>query len=385
MDEQLGLFDKTFYEQSEQMIFKRKSSIEQCIPFLEKNELMDTARSLRIRNGKEFIEADDLLVGVSIERSAKKSKAEIDLILKQYNEISSEHTINNEQLDQVWNILNYPKEINIFDKNRLFPDALAFYRPFHFSSFDEWGIYLLVDKLLDYYENVKKSLGKRSIIFQSDILLGYIVFEVFHHEFFHHIVESAATSLEVISSAFGKPQRFYINYFKQDYQRNAGLGTHQHDPLEEALANSYSYNSFSFASRINKGYKTRLVKAYQYGLLKGWKYDPPGYCNAGHYVNSGYIRGATQILGMILNSSSIDSMASTIVAKNVLLNGHSALCTKPDIPTYLVGSESSIKYFYKLIPVPNETYTNLFWHEEFSGLEKYINEKEASEKKKRTK
>jgi len=92
-------------------------------------------------------------------------------------------------------------------------------------------------------------------------LLGYIIFEIFHHEFFHHIVESAATSLEIITASLGKARPLYIEYLDYMYQQVDGLGKHEHDPLEEALANSYAYNSFSFMSRVGVGYTTYLVKS----------------------------------------------------------------------------------------------------------------------------
>ena len=44
-----------------------------------------------------------------------------------------------------------------------------------------------------------------------------------------------------------------------------------------------------------------------------------------------------------------------------LFVGHSAYAQKPDIPTYLIGDESSITRFHDLVPAPNETYTRLHW------------------------
>ena len=44
---------------------------------------------------------------------------------------------------------------------RLPADALAFYRPFHFSPHDEWGIYVTVEKLLDHCQTLYGSfIGK---------------------------------------------------------------------------------------------------------------------------------------------------------------------------------------------------------------------------------
>lgn len=378
MAKQSGLLEVSFYTKAEQeRHFFKNPSIENCLPFLYNNDLMMYGQDLKIRNGNEFVEAERLLAGVSIQRSEKKTKADINNILNEYKNLSSKQKLKNSEMEGIWETFKNPKDFFLFNSDKFSPDILAFYRPFHFTPEGDWGIYLLVDRLLEYYLKLKDSLGSRRYLFQSDILLGYIVFEVFHHEFFHHIVESATTSLEIISSAFGNPKPLYRNYFNQSYQSQEGLGNHLHDPLEEALANAYAYNSFSFSTRINKGYKSMLVKAYQKAMEKGWKYDPPGYREANTYTNSGYVYGATQLLAMILNSSSIDITASSIVAKNVLINGHSAFCSKPDIPTYLVGNESLLRQFYELLPAPNETCSNLFWHEDFDMLEKYLRERKA--------
>jgi hypothetical protein len=373
---------ETFYEISERLKKgKVIPSLETCIPWLEDNGLIRQGRDLKIRNGKELVDTREILVGLSVERSEKRIKHEIDIILEKYKNLSSNTKLSKEKMENIWGTLKYPKQFHLFNKDRLSPDALAFYRPFHFTPYADWGIYLLVDKLLTYYSTVKNYLGIDQYLFQSNILLGYIVFEVFHHEFFHHIVESTATTLEILSAAFGKIEPLYIKYFNKEYQKINELGPHPDDPLEEALANAYAYNSFSFSSRIIKGYKSMLVKAYQQSIVKGWEYEPDGYRSAGNYINSKYIFGATQLIGMILKSDSIDPSASAIVAKNVLLNGHSAFCSKPEIPTYLVGSPENLKKFYELIPAPNETYTNLFWHEEYHEIEKFIEEKRAQEKK----
>ncbi|MRG86722.1 hypothetical protein [Salinibacillus xinjiangensis] len=380
---QLGLTNGFYEDIAVIRGLKMKPSIQECLPWLDSNCLTRSANDLRIRNGKELIEADKLLFGLSTSRTKKKTKSEIDLIIKKYNKLSS-NNLSQKKMESLWEQLRSP-QFHFFDVNRVSPDALGFYRPFHFAPYDDWGIYLFADKLIDYYHIIKSKLGSNTIFFQPDILLGYILFEVFHHEFFHHIVESAATSLEIISGAYGNPKPLYIEYFKSNYHKTLGLGPHEHDPLEEALANSYSYNSFSFSSRVNKGYRSLLVKKYQQSMLKGWKYDPPGYRSAEYYINSDYIYGATQLMAMILNSHQLDPMSSSMVAKNVLLNGHTAYCAKPDIPTYLIGSDTSLRTFYNLIPVPNATYTNLFWHEDLSEIDKFIEIKKKEEKERRKK
>ena len=43
-----------------------------------------------------------------------------------------------------------------------------------------------------------------------------------------------------------------------------------------------------------------------------------------------------------------------------LMNENSAFFSKPEIPTYLVGSEEALHKFSSHIPYPHETYTKLF-------------------------
>jgi len=62
-------------------------------------------------------------------------------------------------------------------------------------------------------------------------------------------------------------------------------------------------------------------------------------------------------MAMILGTSSLDPASASIVAKNTLLNGHTAFSAKPDNPTYIVGKKESLEYFYELIPAPLATYT----------------------------
>ena len=69
------------------------------------------------------------------------------------------------------------------------------------------------------------------------------------HEFFHHITECAATTLEINAAAFQEPKALYLDYWDGKFAGIEGLGPHPDHPLEEALANAYSYNSFSFLSR----------------------------------------------------------------------------------------------------------------------------------------
>jgi hypothetical protein len=66
--------------------------------------------------------------------------------------------------------------------------------PFHFSPHEEWGIYILVEPLLEQCDILYRSFGGKLAAFNWETLMGCVLFEVFHHELFHHLTECAATS-----------------------------------------------------------------------------------------------------------------------------------------------------------------------------------------------
>jgi hypothetical protein len=58
----------------------------------------------------------------------------------------------------------------------------------------------------------------------------------------------------------------------------------------------------------------------------------------------------------------------------------SALLTKPDDPTGLVGSPAESALFNALVPAPNEAYTRLFWPYNTDKFDRFIEQKQAEEK-----
>jgi hypothetical protein len=153
------------------------------------------------------------------------------------------------------------------DMRRLPSDAIAFYRPYHLEPVDRWGIYIFVDCLLHYAEQVRFDVPFFCKV-SKEVFMHLVLFEMFHHEFYHHLVESAATTIEILADALGAPIPSYL-----DYRRGVHKSTfswHKHQPLEETLANAYAYNSLSFISRVKAGYKDALVGSYQKALAIHW-------------------------------------------------------------------------------------------------------------------
>ncbi|MBP2297097.1 hypothetical protein [Azospirillum rugosum] len=323
------------------------------------------------------------VIRLPVSRPEKQTKAQIDAtILKWREENKNESAIDHSHLMNVWSQLSQkgsgPKILNV---NRLPADAIAFYRPFHFDPPHLFGIYIFVDRLLQYFEGIKRCSNALSV-FTPSALMHIVLFEMFHHEFFHHIVESAATTFEIINDARGDDVPVYFPYRERMY--NGGYAWHPHQPLEEALANAYAYNSISFTCRVKTGVKDTFAAKYQEALVRHWDLEPPGYKYAANYIRGNQVIGASHLLGMLLGASSPRNEAPLMkVAQAVLPNGFSAFYSKPDIPTYLIGDQADLDDFYKLVPVPQEAYCNLFWPIDTSGADLFIKEKRDEEKRAR--
>ncbi len=365
---------------NEQPIFRKISEhpkshlFEDCLLSLQRLNLTRKALSYQC---EEFDLHADRMRGLLCSRSKPKKPHELVAIKNNYLKSNPLQVAP----EAVWRESRSPGSIMLnLDVTRLPADAMAFYRPFHFEPFEEWGIYLYIEKLVSYCEMLYSAVSKRSEIFTLDTLLSYVLFEIFHHEFFHHIVECAATTLEILSPSLGSSQPLYINYRLHKYESERMVGIHEHKPLEEALANAYAYNSLSFISRVEAGYKMELVKHYQKFLEQYWHTEPPGYRNAGCYTYANYMEGAGHLMSMLLASSNIDAASALLIGRSVMLNGNSAYFTKPDIPTYLVGSEEAIRAFTSLIPAPHETYTHLFWPGNSAAIDTYIDQQKKAER-----
>jgi hypothetical protein len=231
--------------------------------------------------------------------------------------------------------------------------------------------------LLNYHYNLLNQ-NRQLKMFSPETLMHLILFEIFNHEFFHHLVESTATTLELLLATQGQPQPVYLRHRQQQAQNTF---RHPHAPLEEALANAYAYNALGFISRMKVGCKTASIKAYQQAIVKHWHCEPPGYRDAGFYKGGGYVDGGTLLLAQLLNEPGVaDYVPIGLVAKHVMPNGFTSLLSKPEIPTWLVGTPDELLMFKRLVPAPNEAYTQLFWPYNTDGFDAYLAQKKAEEK-----
>jgi hypothetical protein len=347
--------------------------------WLERHGLSDTSQAFD-RPANEYLPGaealgDRLALAQATSRSAVTLRTQDEL--KRLKEQFQQTPLDISQ-DALWNVVRDPaSSVRALVWEKLPAEAMAFYRPFHFPPFDQWGIYLLIDPLLNYHCNLLDQ-NRQLKMFSPETLMHLILFEIFNHEFFHHLVESTATTLELLLATQGQKQPVYLRHRQQQAQNTF---RHPHAPLEEALANAYAYNALGFISRMKVGCKTASIKAYQQAIVKHWHCEPPGYRDARFYKGSGYVDGGTLLLAQLLDAPLVaDHVPIGVVAKHVMPNGFTALLSKPEIPTWLVGTPDELVMFNRLVPAPNEAYTQLFWPYNTDRFDAYLAQKKAEEK-----
>jgi hypothetical protein len=319
------------------------------------------------------------VLGVPCQRVVPTPRDQLKALQERTRLSSPELGGDHRQWQAIWNEIRKPDvAIRELDVGRMPVDAMAFYRPFHVEPFNQWGIYILVPELLKYWAILQRSLGTLAS-FPPSVLASMALFEVFHHEFFHHLVECTATTLEVLWPTSGRsPRPVYLAYRMRAWEQT--LGCHVSDPIEEALANAYAYNSFSFISRVRGGYLDRTSRIFQKALERSWRHDPPGYKEAAAYVKGGQLEGARLLVERMLSlETKCPELPLRMLVDAVFPKGHTAFWQKADVPTYLVGSEHDIQTLLKLVPAPNETYVNLFWPGDTKPLDEFIKEQKRKE------
>lgn len=312
-----------------------------------------------VGTGQAMLDPAQLVLGLPMDRARKWKKDELDDLTKRWRQARQDRMepVLGEQAKQTLDaLLNRKERRTLLDPQRLPVNAIAFYRPFHLEPMDRWGIYIFVDRLLTYARGVR-AVAPLYPGLSQELFLHLVLFEMFHHEFYHHLVESAATVLEILADAGDVPFPGYLAYRRAVHAKD--FPWHRHQPLEEALANAYAYNSLGFISRVKTGYRDALVWHYQRALIPQWRSEGPGYCEAASYIEGAQVAGNAQLIAMMLGRPEHPRLEQ--VAAAVMPSGFSAFVGKPDIPTHLVGSPEAVKAFHDLVPAPNDTYCHLFW------------------------
>ncbi len=269
-------------------------------------------------------------------------------------------------------------------KDRVPADAIAFYKPFHFAPIEEWGIYFNLSKFLEYLEYIYTSVCKTYKTLNKGVIATLAMFEIFHHEHYHHLVESTAFTMETILASISREmlRPLYIEYSKMMYTKsyNENCSYMKDMPLEEALANAYAYNSLGFAQSTQMLYDRMEINKYKNAVKNSWMDDPPGYRSAGNYIGSDTYIGNTLLLHMMFGTWDFqDDIALMQVASRVMPSGYTSLFAKPDIPVYFIGKEKEYNMLLDILPNPRAAYAYL----EFPYTTKKFSAKILEEKEKR--
>jgi len=363
-------------------------SVEACIPWLQDAGLMFTVKEIEIEAPSDAEIRRDMNLGVPVHRCEPKTRGDLQELRKRFKGKPLPcFDAGGDPVGKIWDDhRNRRDRVLALQINPVPADAIACYWPFHMVP-SHWGIYISVPRLLEYMEHLLEACrGKLCLLGNVESILRCVLFEIFHHEFFHHMRESTATTMEILSAAFGNPKPLYREYRRHAYE--GVVGEHPHKPLEEALANAYAHNSFGFISRVKLGYKAAEASLFQEVLQAGWAKYGPGYKHAGQYISQGqgkqgYVSGAAQLIAMILNSTEVDVAALTMVAEKVMPRGHTAFCEKAAVPTYLVGPQEAINFLLENVPAPNETYTTFFWQRETEEIDKALRARKVQESRKK--
>jgi hypothetical protein len=320
--------------------------------WLEQNNLtdsMETFWEINIKNSHESQKKYFSLFSSYNTIWDRKSSNDLDLSNEKWGKIKRRNTEdfknNNKDMKEEESIDNDFEWLSDIKVNTdSFSEAMAFYRPFHYYPYNEWGIYFVLPNYLQYMNEIIE--GSRNFI-SKQIVATLVLYEIFHHEYYHHLVESAAFTLETILAEFQNNKRLYIDHIYGE-----------HRPLEEALANVYAYHSISFAQRTRRTFDVNTMKAYQTAIKRHWREEPPGYCDAEKYItNNKRISGNTALLRFIMNSyPQNNAEALERIALRVLINGHTSMETKPKIPTYFLGDTDDFINFSRYIPYPKKAY-----------------------------
>jgi len=152
-------------------------------------------------------------------------------------------------------------------------DDFAVYRPWHFHA-EKWGIYTSGNQISEFaaliYQNtnlaniIKKASGSlQNALVHLPYQLAFIT--LFRHEFFHYITETAAYIMELNDTNDISPNHYFKNYkFKVKYNKTPPI--EDWHPLEEALADAYSFEIFDPKSTSNEH---RFSKQHEYRLGSG--------------------------------------------------------------------------------------------------------------------
>ena len=149
-------------------------------------------------------------------------------------------------------------------------DALGFYLPFHYGYPKWWGIYLIYEGCVGLGVLIKDS--DRSGKISTEQAFNAASNFIYHHEYYHHRIESFATRLEMTHR---KP------IFIDGIKRNKEKYKNSIDHIEETLANTYAYLKIKDEYKRKKGKNEILL-----GLRSFMERQPIEYRESLNYLST---------------------------------------------------------------------------------------------------
>lgn len=156
------------------------ASVESAVAWLASEDLTRELRSLRLDSSRDLSMLGGMsgqaLLGLPTHRVQRTSKAEIERLRNQRKLEPAGSQASPSTLDRIWRELKNPAgAVSILAIDRMPADALPFYRPFHWSPHEEWGIYMLAGRLLNYCSKLYSAFAGHLAAFTLETLLGCVL------------------------------------------------------------------------------------------------------------------------------------------------------------------------------------------------------------------
>jgi mRNA-degrading endonuclease RelE of RelBE toxin-antitoxin system len=194
---------------------------------------------------------------------------------------------------------------------------------------NRWGIYILDKGLYYIAKNVFGEIGLISPYGRHYNMLDLLQESfrlLFLHEFFHYITDIAASTLEM-----GNPsaRQYYVQYIRNVYMHSRN----RDEPIEEALANAFTYNRFyGWAVRT----QLRLFMRNQ----------PAGYSAFEQYTRKNNFTYGRRELGTCIRDG---THASGVPPLETLFDCYRRDINFGDVPIYIVPTITDPRYLIRLI------------------------------------
>jgi hypothetical protein len=157
----------------------------------------------------------------------------------------------------------------------------SWYQSYHFNPKGKWGIHIRRDSLTVAAARFIKEGMLLSV--QPIDAVKAAFFYLYNHTIFHHVIENAASLVEIL---LGNPFK-YLTYLSNIYTQvfNSTLC------IEESLANTYLLSKADSSFLDRRGLMAHLMK------------QGPGYGDFSKYLNSDLAKGSRVLISQIIHGS----------------------------------------------------------------------------------